>query len=139
MPSRHSSLRGRSSLPILLDLPITETIDEMIVYHSDRLHVGIYDCRTNETESAKLKVFAERIGFDRSRRNLSHDLPPVKLWLSVNETPAIGVEAPKLILDFEKRACVAHGGLDLHAVANDLRIQKELPDSSRRKSRDLLG
>src|ERR1700726_901175 len=87
-PSRHSLLGGRSSLPILPDLPITETIDEVIVYHSDGLHVGIHDRRTNETESATLKVLAERIGFDRSRRNLSHDVPPVKLWRSVNETPA---------------------------------------------------
>jgi transposase InsO family protein len=29
-----------------------------------------------------------------------------KLWLCVNETPAIGVEASELFLDFEKRACV---------------------------------
>src|SRR5438105_4207923 len=121
-PSRHSSLRGRSSLPILPELPITETIDEVIVYHSNGLHVGIHGRRTNETESATLKVLAERIGLDRSRGNLSHDLPPVKRWLSVNETPAIGVEASKLFLDFEKRACVAHCGLDLHSVANDLRI-----------------
>src|SRR2546430_17330059 len=91
MPSRHSSLRGRYSLPILPELPITETIDEVIVYHSNRLHVGIHDRRTNETESATLKVLAERIGLDRSRGNLSHDLPPVKRWLSVHETPAIGV------------------------------------------------
>src|SRR6201987_4943754 len=122
MPSRHSSLRGRSSLPILPELPITETIDEVIVYHADRLHVGIHDRRTNETESATFKVLAKRIGLDRSRRNLSHDLPPVKLWLSVNEPPAIGIEASELFLDFEKCACIAHGGLDLRAVANNFRI-----------------
>ena len=107
---------------MLPELPITETIDEMIVYHSNGLHVGIHDRRTNETESAMLEVLAEPIGFGRSCRDLSHDLPPVKPWLSVNETPAIGVEAAKLFLDFEKCACVAHGGLDLDSVANDLRI-----------------
>ena len=73
------SSNAAGSLP---DLRITETIDEMIVYHSNSLHVGIHDCRTNETESAMLEVLAERIGFDRSRGNLPHDLPPVKLWLS---------------------------------------------------------
>ena len=113
------SSNAAGSLP---DLRITETIDEMIVYHSNGLHVGIHNRRTNETESATLKVLAERIGLDRSRGNLSHDLPSVKLWLSVNETPAIGVEASKLFLDFEKRPCVAHRGLDLHSVANDPRI-----------------
>src|SRR5437667_10933311 len=122
MPSRSSSLLGRYSPPILPELRITETIDEMIVYHSDGLHVGIHDRRTNKTESATLEVLAEGIGFERSCRDLSHDLPPVKLWLSVNETPGIGVEASEFLLDCEKRARVAHGGLNLHAVANDLRI-----------------
>src|SRR6202051_407000 len=118
----HYSLRAKSRRPILPDLPITETIDQVIVYHADRLHVGIHDRRTNETESATLKVLAERVGCKRSRRNLSHDLPSVKLWPSVNEAPAIGVEASELFLDFEKGARVAHCGLDLHAVANDLSI-----------------
>jgi hypothetical protein len=77
MPSRHSSLRGRYSLPILPELPITETIDEVIVYHSNGLHVGIHDRRTNETESAMLEILSERIGFERSCRDLSHDLPAV--------------------------------------------------------------
>ena len=58
-------------------------------------HIGIDDRRTNETESATLKVLAESIGFDRSRRNLSHAIPLVKLGLSVNETLAIGVEASR--------------------------------------------
>src|SRR5260370_22588317 len=97
---------------MLPDLPITETIDEVIVYHSDRLHMGIDNRRTNETESATLKFLAEGIGFERSRRNLSHELPPVNLSPSDNETPAIGVEASDLFLHSEKRACVAHGGLD---------------------------
>jgi hypothetical protein len=48
------------SLP---DLAITKTIDKVIVYHSDGLHVGINDRRTNETESAMLEVPAECIGF----------------------------------------------------------------------------
>ena len=43
---------------MLPELPITETIDEVIVYHSNRLHVGIHDRRTNETESAMLEVLA---------------------------------------------------------------------------------
>jgi len=47
----------------LSDLAITKTIDEVIVYHSDGLHVGINDRRTNETESAMLEVLVECIGF----------------------------------------------------------------------------
>ena len=54
------SFNAAGSLP---DLQITETIDEMIVYHSNGLQVGIHDRRTNETESAMLEVLAECIGF----------------------------------------------------------------------------
>ena len=47
---------GRSSLPMLPELPITETIDEMIVYHSNGLHVGIHDRRTNgQNQKARQK------------------------------------------------------------------------------------
>ena len=47
----------------LADLAITETIDHVIIYHSDSLHVGINNRRTNETESALFQIFAERFGF----------------------------------------------------------------------------
>ena len=63
MREKISRTISRSSLPILLDLAITETIDQVIVHHSDGLHVGINDSRTNETESAMLQVLAECIGF----------------------------------------------------------------------------
>jgi hypothetical protein len=54
------SSNAAGSLP---DLAITETIEDVIIYHSDGLHVGINDRRTNETESAMLQVLAECIGF----------------------------------------------------------------------------
>ena len=44
------------------DLPITETIDEVIIHHSHGLHVGINDRRTDKTESTTLEVLAECIG-----------------------------------------------------------------------------
>jgi len=75
----------------------------MVVYHSDGLHVGIHNRRTNETQSAMLEVLAECIGFGRSRRNLPRGFPPVQLWPSVNETPAVGIEAPEdVIADLEQ-------------------------------------
>jgi len=49
--------------PKLLDLAITKTIDEVIVYHSNRLHVRINDRRAYETESPLFEVLAECIGF----------------------------------------------------------------------------
>ena len=55
---------------MLPELPITETIDEVIVYHSNRLHVGIHDRRTNETESAMLEVLAELRAHESQVRTL---------------------------------------------------------------------
>ena len=54
---------AKNQIIALSDLAITKTINEVIVYHSDGLHVGINDRRTHETESAMLEVFAECIGF----------------------------------------------------------------------------
>ena len=47
----------------LLDLSISETVDEVIVYHADRLHVRIHDSRTNKTESPVFEVFAKCFRF----------------------------------------------------------------------------
>src|SRR6266404_1335435 len=58
--SGSSPPNAAGSLP---DLTITETIDEVIVYHADGLHMSVHDRRTNETESAMLEVPAECIGF----------------------------------------------------------------------------
>src|SRR6266446_1172112 len=137
MPSRHSSLCGRSSLPTLPDLPITETIGEVIVYHSNRLHVRINDRRADEAESPMLEILAECLGLRRSRWNLPRSLPVVQLGLPADKTPAVGVKTPELFADCEKCACVPHGGLDLHPVANDLRVGAKTLDSSLGVARDL--
>src|SRR5258707_15836805 len=94
-------LRGKSSPLILPDLPITKTIDEVIVHHSNRLHVRINDSRADEAKSAVLEVLAECFRFGRSRRNLPRSLPVVKLGPSLDKTPAIGIETPELFLNFE--------------------------------------
>src|SRR5439155_18361048 len=44
---------------ILPDRPIPETIDDVIVHHSNRLHVRINDRRAAEAESPGLEVLAE--------------------------------------------------------------------------------
>src|SRR5882672_6831342 len=128
----------KSSLLILSDLPITKTIDEVIVYHSNRLHVRIDDRRADEAESPVLEVLAECVGLGRSRRNLPYRLPSVKLGPPADKTPAVGVKTPELFLNFEECACVAHCGFDLHPVANDLRIRYKLLDLSLRVARNFL-
>src|ERR1700720_278850 len=45
------------------NLLISETVDEVIVHHADRLHVCINDGRTNEAESPGFKILAKRVRF----------------------------------------------------------------------------
>src|SRR5258708_17873161 len=126
-------------LSLLPNLPIPETIDDVIVPHSNRLHVRINDRRANEAESPELEVLAECVGFGRSRWNLPLSLPVVGLGSAAHETPAVGVEVPEPFLDLEECACVSHCGIDLHPVANDLRIGCETLDFSLGIARDFLG
>ena len=63
----HASVRA--SRPFLCrrpwqNLSITETVDEVIVHHADRLHVRINDRGADEAESPALEILAERIGFE---------------------------------------------------------------------------
>src|SRR5882672_10523501 len=99
-------------LLLLPDLPIPEAIDDVIVHHSNRLHVRISDCRADEAESPELEVLAECLGFGRSRRNLPRCFPLVELRPPADKAPAVGVKLPELLLDLEKCTCVAHSGLD---------------------------
>src|SRR6267154_5347367 len=126
-------------LLLLPDLPIAETIDDVIVHHSNRLHVRINDRRADEAESPELEVLAERVGFGRSRWNLPRSLPVIELGPPADKTPAVGVEVLEPFLDLEKCACVSHCGIDLHPVANDLRIGCKVLDFSLGVARDFLG
>src|SRR5439155_19232755 len=74
----------------------------------------------------------------RSRWNLPRRLSLVKLGPPADKTPAIGVKVPELFLDLEEGACVAHCGLDLHPVANDLQIRCKFLDTSLGVTRDFL-
>src|SRR2546422_7477550 len=106
-----------------MDLPVTKPMDELIVYHSGRLHVRINDRRADEAESPMLEILAEGVGFRRSRWNLPRSLPVVELGPPADKAPTVGVKIPGFFLDCEKCACVAHCSFDLHPVANDLRIR----------------
>src|SRR6201982_627545 len=104
------------------DFVIAEATDEVIVHQSSRLHVRIRDRRADKAESPLLEILAQCLGFGGSRWNLSRNFPAAAFGLPADEPPAIGVKAAELFLDLEKRASIAHRGLDLHAVADDLRI-----------------
>src|SRR5437868_4143011 len=97
------------------NLSISETVDEVVVHHADRLHVGIHDGGTDEAESPALEILAEYVGFARGRRNLPHRLAPIQLGPPVDEPPAISVETSELLLNCEKRPRVAHSRFDFQS------------------------
>ena len=45
----------------LLNLFVSEAVDKVVVYHSDRLHVRINDCRTHKAESPLLQILTEGV------------------------------------------------------------------------------
>src|SRR6476646_1133471 len=47
---------NRRALAVLQQLTIAEAVDQMIVNHPDRLHVGVDDGRADEAEAALLQV-----------------------------------------------------------------------------------
>src|SRR5712671_1236981 len=118
---------------------IAEATDEVIVHQSSRLHVRICDCWPDETKSPLLEILAQCLGFGGGRWNLSRGLPAAEFGLPADEPPAVGVKAAELFLDLEKRTSIAHRGLDLHAVADNLRIYQKAPGLFLGIARDPLG
>ena len=84
------------------NLSVAETFDEVVVYHSGRLHVGIHDRRPDEAKAAVFEILAECLGFGRSRRNLADSFPAVQLRLPTHEPPAVGIKVPELFLNLER-------------------------------------
>src|SRR5258708_105010 len=104
-----------------LHLAVSETVDQVIVHHPDRLHVGVDDGRADEAEPALLEILAERVGLRGSRWDFLGPFPAIQQWVTIDEAPAVGIEAPKLVLDGEELARVAHRGFNLTAIADDRR------------------
>ena len=65
-------------------------------------------------------------------------LPAILPWSTVDELPAILVEASEFSLHQQKRLSVLDGGRDFHPVPDDSRIDSQFVDSRLRIPRDLL-
>jgi hypothetical protein len=117
---------------------MAKAVDDVIVHHSDRLHVRVDDGRADERETAILQIAAERVGNRGSRGDLLdrakavHDRPPF------DEPPLVGVEAAELLLHFQKRTGVFDRRLDLHPVAHDSRVLEQRGDLFAIVARDLF-
>src|SRR5262245_8137480 len=111
----------------------------MVVDHSDRLHEGVDDGGSDETEAAPLQILADRVREGGARRHLLHAPTPVLQRAPSGEAPEIRVERAELLLQGEKSARVADRGLDLEAVAHDPGVREQAPRVARPEARDLRG
>ena len=76
-PRRAVATAEGSHLPALRDRRVSETMDDVIVDNSDRLHVRVHDRRSDELETSPLQILAPCIREFGPRRNVPHRLPPL--------------------------------------------------------------
>src|SRR6267143_764026 len=100
----------------------------MVVDHPDCLHVAVNHRGSDEAEPPPLQIAAERVGLTRRGGNLTHGFPTILSWPTVDELPAVRVEAAVLLLYRQKRSSVLPRGADLQAVPDDPEIGGQLVD-----------
>src|SRR5882762_1832723 len=133
--------RGRTPLAAHAEPPnvaISKTVDEMVVDHPDCLHVAVDYGGSHEAESPPLQIAAECVRLARRGGDLTHGFPTILSRATVDELPAIRVEAAVLPLHRQKRSSVLDRGRDLQAVPDDPGIGGQLVDPSRGVPRDLV-
>src|SRR5258706_15812375 len=96
------------------NVAVSETVDQVIVDHADRLHVRVDHCRSDEAEPAALEIAAECVRLGGRCGNLTQRLPAILAWSTIDKLPAIRVEASEFFLHDEKRLRVPHCRRDLH-------------------------
>src|SRR5258705_10530807 len=79
-----------------------KTGGQMVVDHSDRLHIGIDDGRADETEAPKLQILADRVGQRRAGRHLLHASRECWLRRPSPEAPQIFAGRAEFPPDFDE-------------------------------------
>src|SRR5260221_13507182 len=110
----------------------------MLVDHPASVNGPEDQVEPKEAEPPPLQIAAERVGLARRGGDLTHGFPTILSRATVDELPAIRVEAAKLPLHRQKRSSVLDGGGDLQAVPDNPGIGGQLVDPSRGVPRDLL-
>src|SRR5437879_6740723 len=98
---------------------------KMIVDHAGGLHERVANRRTHKPESPLLQIFAQGIGLRRLSGHLLVRLPRILPGAPAHKSPDVGVKRSELFLYFEESACVADGGVDFQAVANNSSVAKQ--------------
>src|SRR5262249_23336090 len=123
-----ASSGGYTASRELSDLPVTKAVDEVVIDHTDGLHVRVNDRRAYEAEGPALEVLAHGVRLGAVRRDLLRLAPAVLDRATVDEAPLVGVEAAELLLDVEKRLRVLDRRFDLRPVAHDARVRQQRRD-----------
>ena len=110
----------------------------MVVDHAGRLHQRVTDGRADEFESAFNQIPAHCVGFDCSRRQLSHSSPTILFRFAADKTPEVSVEAAKLFPDREKRFRILDRRRNFQPVAHDAGVAEQPFHIARAVARDLF-
>lgn len=99
-----------------------EARDQVIVDHSDGLHVGVNYRGPHELEASFLEIFTEGIRYFGGRRNFRWGFDLVIDRTAADETPKVRVKIAKLLLDIQKQSRIVNNRFDFQAIANDARV-----------------
>src|SRR5215831_11280095 len=94
----------------------------MVVNQPGRLHEGVADRGADEAETDSPQGRRERVRLPRAGRYRPRAAPAVAPGFAADEGPHEPVETAVFTLHCKKCPRVAHGALDLQAVADDPRI-----------------
>src|SRR5262249_17394036 len=103
-------------------LRVSETTEQMIVDHTDRLHESVTNGRAHEFESSLAQIFTHPVRFGRCWRNLLQRTPGIHAWSAAYKLPDIAIKRSKLILELEKCFSILYRGSQLQFVAHQPRI-----------------
>jgi len=104
---------------------------EMVVDHTDGLHVSVHYCATHELEATPLHVFTEGPRDLAARRDLGQSGDTILNRMAADEAPLVGRKRAAFLGDLQKCACISHRGFDFRAIAHDCRVKEQLGNSVR--------
>src|SRR3989304_5299402 len=98
---------------------MSKAVDQMIVHQTDRLHEGIADRRTDETEAAPAKLMAEGFRLARPGGNLAEAPPAILDRFAAGEGPEEAIEAARVAPHDQECLGVGDRRFDLEPIADD--------------------
>src|SRR5205823_12259357 len=116
--------RGRETA----QLAVSETGDDVVVHHPDRLHERVANRRSHETEATLAERRAHAVGLSRPRGNLPQCFASMLLRHATHEAPQERVKGAVCLLKVREGTGVGHRGLDFLAVAHDPGVLQQSAD-----------